>query len=345
MTVLGFDEAHAKKVLAAFPDMFGLTREQIAALPPYIQYFKCEGKIEAGEPGCDANKFNNTMCAQRNGKTTSWYPGWKYHALVGHMMAFTVLQIITESLEGLIKLEPKQPEATPEKLARIAVQLQQLDAAEQADYENIFTTSVPDNILQRFEDALWTRGNNKEESKAAMKHMSLEMFIKEATFCHTAMLPAEIRYNGLLTGNPENVGDAIQQNYVQGVLQSKVQALENPDPNSGITPKRYIESKEREEERNMLIGKKDSEYQSCSELLNVDFKDYFLVTSLESWRSVRFPTVSQKAYYTEFDMQRAKGWIFVCMAKCKLTMPKLTFVCVYACGWLAAFCVVVLIMF
>jgi hypothetical protein len=198
MTVLGYDEAHAKTVLATFPDMFGMTREQIATLPPYIQYFKCEGKTEAGEPGCDANKFNNTLCAQRNGKTTSWYPGWKYHALVGHMMAFTILQVITDSLEGLIQSEPKQPEATPEKLARVAVQLQQLDAAEQADYENIFTTPVPDSILQHFDGALWTRGH-KEERKDAMKHMPLEMFIKEATFCHTAMLPAEIRYNGLLT--------------------------------------------------------------------------------------------------------------------------------------------------
>ena len=77
MTTLAFNEAYMKGVVVqAVPDMFGLTDEQIQQQPPLIQYFKCEGGIENGDPGCKTNKFNLTLCENRKART-SWHPGWK----------------------------------------------------------------------------------------------------------------------------------------------------------------------------------------------------------------------------------------------------------------------------
>jgi hypothetical protein len=36
------------------PDMFGLTQEEIDALPPYLRYLKCEDMFEHGDPFCKA---------------------------------------------------------------------------------------------------------------------------------------------------------------------------------------------------------------------------------------------------------------------------------------------------
>lgn len=77
MTTLAFDTDYMHKVvLGPVPDMFGMTEEQIQEQPPLIQYLKCEGGIEAGQPGCKDNKFNNTKCDPRKART-SWHPGWK----------------------------------------------------------------------------------------------------------------------------------------------------------------------------------------------------------------------------------------------------------------------------
>jgi hypothetical protein len=171
-----------------------------------------------------------------------------------------------------------------------------------------------------------------------MQHMSLDMFLKEATFCHTATLPAEIRYKGLLTDTPDKIGDALLQNYSQGVFQSTIEAVENPAPTSGVKAKRFVDAAQPD---TMIIVKQDGEYQTCPELLHVDFQDSFLSTSLESWRYVRFPTEAQKTHYTEFDMQQSKGWIFVCMAKCKSLCQVVSPVSLFSVALSAAVLVVV----
>ncbi|CAB9497924.1 expressed unknown protein [Seminavis robusta] len=316
MTALGFDQDYENKVVKpAFPDMFGMTDAQISAVAPFAQYFRCGTDIEGGEPGCADNKWNVTMCEERAGKNT-WHPGWRYHALAGHMMAFTILQIITESLQELIKLEPNEKETLEERHNRIQLQLQELDAAEQADYENIFKSPVPENVLNHFNSMLWNGEKEfREKNKEAMKSMSLEMLIKDPSFCHTAMLPAEIRYKGLLTENFDRIGNAHDQNYEFGVLHTVIESTENPNKNSGRQPASYKGNRSESDDR-MIIGMKDSEHQVCPEQLNVDFKDYFLVTSLESWRSVRFPNPSCQEYYSEFDGKNSKGWVFFCLSKC-----------------------------
>jgi hypothetical protein len=57
------------------PNTFGLSEEEIAAMPPFVRHFKCGGQKEKGEPGCAKEKFNQTMCFPRP-FMTSWHGGW-----------------------------------------------------------------------------------------------------------------------------------------------------------------------------------------------------------------------------------------------------------------------------
>lgn len=58
----------------AIPDTFGLSIKEIAAMPEYVRNFKCQGKIESGEPFCEEEKFSKFTCPNRN-RRTNWHPG------------------------------------------------------------------------------------------------------------------------------------------------------------------------------------------------------------------------------------------------------------------------------
>ena len=69
MTILALDSHFQKEtVFPAFPDMFGMTDAEIGEIPPYVQYFKCNNKLEEGDPGCGDRRFNMTICPERDGR-------------------------------------------------------------------------------------------------------------------------------------------------------------------------------------------------------------------------------------------------------------------------------------
>jgi len=50
MTTLGMDKTFMEKyIYKAIPDMFGKKDAEIAKTPPFVQYLKCEDKIEKGD--------------------------------------------------------------------------------------------------------------------------------------------------------------------------------------------------------------------------------------------------------------------------------------------------------
>lgn len=66
---------HFSDVVDKIPDTFGLTVEQAADLPPFVRDFKCDKKVEKGDPSCGDHKFTSSICPTRKFKT-SWHPGW-----------------------------------------------------------------------------------------------------------------------------------------------------------------------------------------------------------------------------------------------------------------------------
>ena len=65
-----------KKII---PDMFGMNSQQINETPEYVRHFKCQNKIEKGDPTCDDNRFmippDTENCDTHKGRV-DWHPGW-----------------------------------------------------------------------------------------------------------------------------------------------------------------------------------------------------------------------------------------------------------------------------
>ncbi len=75
MPTFQLDHEEDRAINGAIPDTFGLSDAEIAEMPTFLQKFKCGKQVEKGDPGCDASKWNQTMCAKRP-FMTSWHPGW-----------------------------------------------------------------------------------------------------------------------------------------------------------------------------------------------------------------------------------------------------------------------------
>ena len=232
------------------------------------------------------------------------------------MMAFTVLELITEALQNLIALEPPVTESAKQRKQRLMAQLKQLDDDEQRDYNYMVQTPLPIELKLLFDETLW-KGDQREENKEAMKDLGIvDAMVKDFFFCHTAILPAEIRFRGLLTGNFDAVGTVMDELYEHGIMQSQIANEENPsDENKKIFA---INNPNLERGQQMMLGASDDDYEYwCPEPTRNDHKDFFYISSVEGWRTLTLPNDAEKEYYREFDLENSRGWIFVCMASCK----------------------------
>lgn len=75
MTALFQRKGEQQEIQKVIPDTAVLTENQMKAMPPYVQYFRCGRSIETGQPHCGDMKFNNKICKDRRFET-SWHPGW-----------------------------------------------------------------------------------------------------------------------------------------------------------------------------------------------------------------------------------------------------------------------------
>jgi len=356
MTTLGMDKTFMEKyIYKAIPDMFGKKDAEIAKTPPFVQYLKCEDKIEKGDrtslvscmigmilnlscldvfvleysrtapltstlrsrqilcahtAGCDANKYNDTVCASRKFKA-SWHPGWKYHALVGNLIAITQLDALEDALQGFVDVEKDldlKDETLADQKTRLTNQLNDLSSQEGKDYNNIFNSPIPEKLQPHLE-RWWGDAEGKAEH---LSDMELEAFFKMPSFCHTGMLPAEIRFQGLLTENSTNVGTIWDQNYDSVNKYDQVQRFEYDKRNASYSAE-YKDPRPEKDGQIMLVEASEDRGDDCEVYTHLDFKDHFYISSREGVRTLTLPNNAEKKYYTEYDATKAKGYILMCL--------------------------------
>ena len=181
MTVLSHDEKVWKRAIAAMPDMMGMSDQEIEAVGPMARYYKCGNGVENGDPGCGDNRFNNSYCTERRYRVM-WHPGFKHHALLGHMLSVSILDLWENAIEGLIELEPAtvNQESLQDRKTRLTSLLQKLDKEEQEHYDNIMKAEVPDSLLSRLAQF------EKDEKISRIQDINTTDFLKSHSFCHTA---------------------------------------------------------------------------------------------------------------------------------------------------------------
>jgi hypothetical protein len=200
LTSLYLDAGKQEQVIANVPDTFGRTEEQIAAMPDFVRHFKCEGKVEGGEPGCAGDKWNLSVCPTRKAKT-KWHPGWRYHALIGNLNAIFLLDMFEDAIDEITKRQ-----IDPTKL------FSEIQTEEDFDYQQFMQAITPDDAKTQFSIA-----------EIEADDIDMSVIFKSPNYCHTARLPAEIRHRGILTESSK-VG---VYEFDHGVALKQVQ--DNPD--------------------------------------------------------------------------------------------------------------------
>ena len=229
---------------------------------------------------------------------------------MGNLMAMTLLDGMEDALQSLIDDRKEAGVVDNENIEdtkkRLVDQLRSLDEEERQAYENIFASPLPEELGQHLER--WWDGEKPEH----LKDVDMEAFFKEPSFCHSAILPSQARFLGLVTENPNAVGAILDQNYEEGVSSSELARIERPgrrDPNEAAPYKSAAGDDK------VLMVREDSGRQNCPEYLNLDYKDYFYVSSIEGWRSLLLPNDSERKMYTEFDAKTSKGYILACLVR------------------------------
>ena len=285
------DEDLHRAVMAAVPDSFGKSEAELNAMPLLIRNFRCRDQMERGDPYCARDKFNTTDCPDRQYRT-SWHPGWKYHAVMGNLLAL----FLVELLEDAIKELSAEQHARNDKELDPTILLRSLQAAEDAEYEIFLGNASIDN------DVLTNAIDLRDPQRDDFDFTSL---VTSPTFCHTARRPAEIRFQGILTERTEPFNAT---HFERGT--SLIDAL-------GITAS--FNAAPTGTSLRLVYDDNEEESSPCPILTNVDRRDYFFVSGAdEEWKTLIVPNDTEmEAYGSTGSSSPLKGYVAVCFAPCR----------------------------
>ncbi|CAB9528297.1 expressed unknown protein [Seminavis robusta] len=281
MTVFYENRTMIKQMKDAIPDSQGLTDAEIDQMPPLVKQLRCGAGLERGEPGCRSCKYNETICPRRKGMS-SWHPGWKMHALSGNSLAL----FLTEALMDAVAQLDSRPDQDWQAL------LDQYNAEEEADYARILESDIPPELSPI---ANWILGSDDE---SPFGNVDIRELYKRRSFCHTALLPSDIRYKGLLTQNFTHTG-GWDSSYDKGI----------PKPTKS-DPVQEVDTGE------MILAFDPRERNKwCPETTRIDFKDFYFLSSKEGWKSLTIPNGAEQQYYG-LDTADMMGMVLMCLTQC-----------------------------
>lgn len=250
----------------------GKTLEEIQQMPEFVRYFKCGRTIETGDL-CEPQKYNTTTCDDRKYKA-SWHPGFKWHAMEGNVYALFMADVLADALGLLIAHQSDLPALRDEIVAR-----------EQATYEKIASNSKWPG---------WLDDLVRERIDVSESPFNVTQLVRANNLCHTARLPSEIRYRGILTENPNRTG--FDYDYDRAHRDGFPM---DPEEVANTT------------QMSLVISQGDR--QDCKELLNIDYKDYFVAGVGNVWHEITLPNDSE---IQEYGLQDLEGIIAICFRVC-----------------------------
>jgi hypothetical protein len=254
-----------RKMVANIPDSSGLSETEQQALPPFVRNYRCAQHLEYGNPQCVKPKFSHPC--QSNG----WYSGWKWHALKGYFMSLFIIEVLDDAVKELVRRSDEDP----------ATLLSQLLAEENADYVIFERAEVP----SMFQKSLPPSGQDG---------FDIDLFINGNSICHTARLPAEIRFKGILT----------ETNQTGFYLYDR-----------GVEVEQAKKTTSGSELMRLVYTAADRKYKDCPlEMLHGE-RDFFYVDSREGWKKLVVPNDSSLKEYG--NGQPLQGLVVFCFADCE----------------------------
>lgn len=256
-------------------------------LLPLIRNLKCQAGavLETGGGVCSEQRFSRDTCPNRLYRRDS-FAGFKQQALTGHLVALFLVQQLEQAVQGLLtKFE------------------------DVGDQPGVLTTAVLAE-LQSAQDADDSRVRREAKIPAVPKELfhpsdypdvkPADLFQRTA-LCHTARLPSEMRYRGILT---DKTADDFDHFYREGMEREKADKL---------MANMFEDTTGAVDDANMkLVYTETLRQKHCNVTLNRDYPDCFYVGPNEGWKSLVIPSDKEREAYR---IEKLRGLIIVCLVK------------------------------
>lgn len=212
------------------------------------------------------------------------------HALRGNHLAIFLTDILQEAIHDMVSSIIGNS-IDPSSL------LSALKAQEDSDYRRFYEADLPPHSDMVLDKDLTTLALADENDANLLKIMFLQPNI-----CHIARLPAQIRYEGILTETTEKVGmfnDAYDLTYDLGIEIND--AISEPNPR-----------------HEMRLVYERSDRQTCPIPVNMDYRDYFYLTATEGEKHLLLPNDMEVKAYRQSTSQNFFGLVGICLVQCPM---------------------------
>jgi hypothetical protein len=300
LPALLFNHAEYETAVAAIPDTIEYLAESpsntLESMPPMLRAFKCDKALEKGDP-CQHEKYTVLEDCPHRLKQVSWHEGYKWHGLMGTLMAMGLVETLSLALDELLaRASPTLSATAFDPLALLA----ELDAVMDAEHRHFVSSTLPDMTKDML--AKFGHTPNSTENKNRGGGYTLEQMYVQPAFCHVALAPSEYRFMGLLTDTTEHLGPA---DYEQGI--SLQQVMTSPDllypvdNETGLAPDF------------MRLAFDEKEREGCNDPTFIDYKDFFLVRQVDDWKRVVVPPDGAIRAYPHKDPSKLSGRVAACL--------------------------------
>jgi len=281
-----------------FPDS---DKVNVTELPPALQYMSCSGHNEAGQL-CKAHKWKTSeSCPDPVVRYQStWHKGWKSHQYIGHLLAGYMVEnlsdalneldpsnMATEIIEQNLSNENRTNENddTDESMAPSISHsyLKYLISLEERNKETFLASEVPTQFKELIDQ------KDTELNK---------IFHRSHSVCHTALLPSQARYDGLVTESGE------VSTYLEGGRTTYV--------GEGYAWEDLPEPRGRDVPNPIWLTFNERSRKICK-YAEIDFKDHFIVRQEDNWMSMLVPTNAEMEVFSPDHNHRSTlGVVVMC---------------------------------
>jgi hypothetical protein len=221
---------------------------------------------------------------------------------MGNLLASYIIELFDSALDELTSSTPPSNGTLVTDNYKALLQSLQLD--ESNDYDKFIQSDTPVDYMK----LLFTKANFTETDTRTNE--LIQLVSKGPNFCHTARLPAEIRFKGILTeSNKTGFGT-----YDTGISLHDARNIEKHDNND-------------DNNRLMRLTYDEEERYDCTVDEYLDYKDFFSIFDTESTMKLILPNDAEIVEYSignkndihhteQRQQQQLKGVIAVCLAFC-----------------------------
>jgi hypothetical protein len=270
----------------------------VTQLPPAVKNYLCNnGHVESGEPCGDAFvKFDTNHTCPKIGYQVAWHNGWKDHLLIGRLSAAFLIEMLLQAIDELSTVGGGHQDqsngttttTTMDPLSTKVIQpsisssyLAILKEQEKKDRESFVQSIPPKDIFER---------------KTNLSESVLSHFKRSWSFCRTALLPNQARYDGVVLGQKSHQ----PANYLYSGR------TDYEDEGYDILKGLPLEEPENNQTEPYLVYNLKNNRHICSEA-EIDFKDVFYVRYKDKWMTTTIPNNAEEEYFSFFQQRDKAG--------------------------------------